>query len=203
MCLTVLRCVRFFFLLFSFFLFVWPPPAKWVTALLLWKKGKKLPPQADSRGNNGANPTPPPSPLATTQPSAGAEWGWTRSPPLHTYPQQSSPGPTGSAPPHKGTFFRINRQRLLPVGSLLPLCGLHQSGCGQIPVTGSIAPQTQPTVVSLSNWAGFRVSAQKSSNYWFFGLIPLSFVHVHWLAGGECNLKKLFIWSWWWWWCWW
>lgn len=34
LCLTVLCGVRFFFL-FSFFLFVWPPPAKWVTALLL------------------------------------------------------------------------------------------------------------------------------------------------------------------------
>lgn len=69
-------------------------------------------------------------------------------------PQQSSPGPTGSAPPHKGTFFRINRQRLLPVGLLLPLRGLHQSDYGQNPVTGSIpppTPQTRLTVVSLSS----------------------------------------------------
>lgn len=148
---VVLRCVDFFSVLFSFSSGL--PQQSGSRLCGSEKKEKKLPPQADSGRNNGANPTP------ATQPSAGWSVGWTRSPPhIPTRPnplpspQQSSPGPTGSAPPHKGTFFRINRERLLPVGLLLPLRGLHQSDYGQNPVTGSIPPpQTRLTVVSSSS----------------------------------------------------
>lgn len=181
MCVTVLCCVALcgFFPLFLF-LFAWPPPAKWVTALRLWKKGKKLPPQADSGRNNGANPTP------ATQPSAGWSVGWTRSPhPTSPHAQIPSPPPNKVHRVQPGRRRHIKERFSGSIGSdyfQWVCCFRCVDSTNQTMVrirsrVQSPPPQTRLTVVSSSsgnNISTFQRKKAQTSGFLFHSVVICS-----------------------------